>query len=68
MLSVFTSLGGTQPNVQANLSGLGWRSIVPGAPEAVTNFCVLLSDAAVSGRRANVWIDANGMIGAVYLA
>jgi subtilisin family serine protease len=57
---------GTQ-NVQANLSGFGWRIIVPGAPDGVTNVHVVLSAAAANGRRVNAFIDGAGRIVSAYL-
>ncbi len=68
VFSVFASLAGTQPNCQANLSGLGWRRIAPGPPESVTNVHVVLSCAAANNRNVSVFIDANGTIVAAQLA
>jgi IgA Peptidase M64 len=64
--SVF-GYSGTQ-NAQAHLSGFGWRIVVPGAPDGVTNVHVVLSDAAVKGRRVNAFIDGAGRIVSAYLA
>ena len=55
-------------NAQANLSGFGWRIIVPGAPDGVTNVHVVLSAAAANGRRVNAFIDGAGRIVSAYLA
>jgi hypothetical protein len=64
--SVF-GYSGTQ-NAQAHLSGFGWRIIVPGAPDGVTNVHIVLSNAAANGRRVNAFIDGAGRIVSAYLA
>jgi len=54
-------------NAQANLSGFGWRIIVPGAPDGVTNVHVVLCAAAANGRMVNAFIDGAGRIVSAYL-
>jgi subtilisin family serine protease len=55
-------------NAQAHLTGLGWRAIQQGDPDAVTRAFLLLTDAATSGRQVHVFTDANGRLSSTQLA
>jgi hypothetical protein len=48
-------------DARAYIIGQGWRSI-SGPPDAVTNILIVLSDAAMNNRTANVYIGGAGTI------
>ena len=43
----------------ANISGVGWRRIRPGAADGVTNLFIMMNAARANGRLVHVYIDAN---------
>jgi len=51
----------------ANIQGLGWRRILPGAPDGVTNLLGLCSSAVANSRTVHVYVDANSLYTAYLL-
>jgi Subtilase family len=64
--SVFAYSG--SQNAQANLSGLGWRQIVPNSTDGVTDVHAVLTEAAANGRNVHAFTDAGGSIVSAQLA
>jgi len=61
-----TSASCQSQTASANISGLGWRQILAGAPESVTNILDICCQALARGKKVNVYAD-DAFIYTVYL-
>jgi C1A family cysteine protease len=54
-------------NAWAYFQGLGWRKIVPGTPDGVTNMLVLFTEARAYGKQVTIYADASAVYQAYLL-